>query len=129
LCDASANFRFPGANFGLVLGTRRLAQRVGVDTARRWVLESTAVDSGLATTSGLATACIGTLRPDPLPADGDPWLDGLVPSRIDAGTAAALRQASRADHSDADLAALVRSAARPGLVARIAQYRKSVTAG
>ncbi len=127
--DASANFRFPGANFGLVLGTRRLAERVGVDTARRWVLESTAIDAELALASGLASARIDTPRPDPLPADTEPWLDRLASSRIDAGTAAALRSASRADHSDADLAALVRSAARPGLVARIVAYRKTVSAG
>ena len=38
-------------------------------------------------------------------------------------TAGAIRAASRADLRDADLAALVRSAAEPGLVARITGYR------
>ena len=51
---------------------------------------------------------------------------------VDAATGAALRAATRAaegdDLRDADLAALVRSAARPGLVARVRRYVESLKA-
>ena len=54
-------------------------------------------------------------------------LSGLAgPPAVERSTAAALRAATRAEHRDADLAALVRSAALPGLRARIAAYRASV---
>jgi hypothetical protein len=49
---------------------------------------------------------------------------------VDAATGAALRTATRAaeggDLRDADLAALVRSAARPGLVSRVRRYVESL---
>jgi hypothetical protein len=44
-------------------------------------------------------------------------------------TARAVRQATRADRRDADLAALVRSAAEPGLVQRVRAYRARVRGG
>lgn len=101
--------RFPGAQFGIVLGTRRLAERVGVDRARDCVLHAREIDADAALAWGLATAT----REDALPA-----------LRVDALSAAAIRAATRADHRDADLAALVRSAATPGLRERIASYRE-----
>ena len=52
----NASFRFPGAQFGLVLGTRRLAQRVGRDRARDLVLTGRTVDAEQAMAMGLATA-------------------------------------------------------------------------
>lgn len=102
-------FRFPGAQFGIVLGTRRLAQRIGVDAARRLVLEGGEFDTAQAHAAGLVSA-VGTTPPS-----GEPVVQGR--------TAGAIRAASRADLRDADLAALVRSAAEPGLVARITGYR------
>jgi enoyl-CoA hydratase/carnithine racemase len=51
-----ASFRFPGAQFGLVLGTRRLAQRVGRDRARDLVLTGRTVNAEQAMAMGLATA-------------------------------------------------------------------------
>lgn len=111
---ADASFRFPGAQFGIVLGTRRLAERIGGDAARRLVLGGDELDAGQALTAGLVTQ-IGSeaLLPDPA---------------VDAGTARAIRRATRADQRDADLAALVRSAAEPGLRERIAQYRARLLA-
>jgi len=109
--------RFPGAGFGIVLGTRRLAERVGADVARRIVVEASEVDADEALRIGLASA-----------ATERSW----TAPRIAAATAAAVRAATRADHRDADLAALVRSAAEPGLRERIAAYRdglKASTAG
>lgn len=108
-----ASFRFPGAQFGIVLGTRRLATRVGTDAARALVIGGGTLDAAAAFAAGLATA-IG----------GDPI---ITPPVVDPATARAVRAASRADPSgaaDADLAALVRSAAEPGLKARIQAYRE-----
>ena len=112
---AGTTFRFPGPGFGLVLGTGRLAERVGVDLARRWTTEAAQVDAAAAARAGLATAVLEA-GVDPLP--------GVTASpAVSRETAAALRAATRADRRDADLAALVRSAAAPGLRDRIAAYR------
>lgn len=109
-----ATFRFPGAQFGIVLGTRRLAERLGADRARALVTTGGELDAAAALAQGLATA-----------HDDAP----LPPPRVSRATAAALRAATRTDHRDADLAALVRSAAEPGLVARVAAYRAGLQRG
>ena len=114
LAAPGTTFRFPGAQFGIVLGTRRLAERIGPDTTRRLVLEGGELDAQQAQRAGLATG-IGD-RPD------------LTGNAADATTAGAIRDATRADLRDADLAALVRSAAAPGLQARIARYRAALLA-
>jgi enoyl-CoA hydratase len=127
LADAAASFRFPGAGFGIVLGTRRLSERVGADRTRDWVGRSADVDAATAVASGLAT---GTAEPPPAGSDGDSdavasfWRHRFAPGpAADRETVAALHRATREDRSDADLAALVRSASRPGLAARIQAYR------
>ncbi|MFO1327903.1 MAG: enoyl-CoA hydratase/isomerase family protein [Rubrivivax sp.] len=108
-----ASFRFPGAQFGIVLGTRRLAERIGSDAARALVTGGGTLDAPQALAAGLATA-IGSDVDGPAPA-------------VDAPTAAAIRAATRRDAPDADLAALVRSAAQPGLVERMRAYRERST--
>ncbi|MEZ5650149.1 MAG: enoyl-CoA hydratase/isomerase family protein [Burkholderiaceae bacterium] len=145
---AGARFRFPGAGFGLVLGTRRLADRVGTDRARRWVAFAQTVGAGEALASGFANgwAQAGEAESDgEAPAGGrerpvegasaaperlaaqDDWSSRLArPPSVDRDTQGALNRASRADLADADLAALVRSAARPGLRARIEAYRNAL---
>ena len=110
LVHPDTTLRFPGVQFGIVLGTRRLAERIGVDAARALVLEGGELDAPQALALGLATQ-LGDMAAElaaPLP---------------DAATARAIRSATRADCRDADLAALVRSAARPGLQSRITAYR------
>ncbi len=119
-------FRFPGAGFGLVLGSRRLAEQVGADHARRWVAEGMQVDAATAEDAGLVTAITAA----GLSAEQHLHALSLPEPAIDRETVMALRRATRADHRDHDLAALVRSAARPGLKARIAAYslrRKSAS--
>lgn len=112
---ADANFRFPGAGFGLVLGTRRLAERIGTDAARRTVCEGLALDAGSAQEQGLVSQVVD---------DVQAWIDSASrPPAVDRETLAQLHRATRKDCADSDLAALVRSAARPGLKARIAAYR------
>ena len=114
LAAPGTTFRFPGAQFGIVLGTRRLAERIGTDAARRLVLEGGELDAQQAQLGRLATG-IGD-RPD------------LTRSAVEGTTAGAIRNATRVDLRDADLAALVRSAAPPGLQARIARYRAALRA-
>jgi len=131
LLAAGASLRFPGAGFGIVLGTRRLAQRVGDATALRWVGEAATITADEAVATGLASgfvasaegaACVEALNgapsgaPAPLPA-------ALAELSVDRRTFAALRRAVRDDWADADLGALVRSAAPAGLKARIETYR------
>ena len=114
---ADTSFRFPGAQFGIVLGTRRLALRLGTDAARSLVLQGGQLDAAAALAAGL----LGAHGSEPPPYD----------PRVDAATARALRAASRCDPpgaAEADLAALVRSAAQPGLKDRIQAYRDRVTA-
>ena len=115
LAAADTSLRFPGAQFGIVLGTRRLAERIGVDAARALVLEAGELDAMQALALGLATR-LGDSAPD------------LLAPRPDAATAHAIRSATRDDWRDADLAALVRSAARPGLQTRITAYRARLVA-
>jgi enoyl-CoA hydratase len=126
-----ASFRFPGAAFGVVLGTRRLAERVGADRARAWASTGATLVATAAAAAGLAS------RVAPAPPESDTALgawrrEALADApAIDRETLAAIRAASRpaggpgADAlADADLAALVRSASRPGLKARILDYRE-----
>ena len=112
-----ATLRFPGAQFGIMLGTRRLALRVGSDAARAVLTQGGELSTAQALACGLATH-----------AEEPGW----ATPQVDADTGAALRAATRAagggDQRDADLAALVRSAARPGLVARVRRYVESLRA-
>ena len=48
-----AEFRFPGARFGLVLGSRRLASRIGRDRARQLLFSGQAMGTATAISDGL----------------------------------------------------------------------------
>ncbi|MCA0241130.1 MAG: enoyl-CoA hydratase/isomerase family protein [Proteobacteria bacterium] len=122
-----AEFAFPGAGFGLVLGTGRLADAVGARVAQDWVLSGKRIDTPQALRAGLAHERIaaGAL---------DDERERLLQSqrRLDDATHAAIHEAAagarrpRGTVGDAlDLQRLVRSAARPGLKARIAAYRSA----
>ena len=86
-----------------------------MDAARALVLEGGELDAPQAMALGLATQ-LGDMAAE------------LAAPRPDAATARAIRSATRADCRDADLAALVRSAARPGLQLRITAYRARLVA-
>ncbi len=124
-----SSFRFPGAQFGLVLGTRRLACRVGSDMARQIVLEGQTVAAERAAQLGLIHRVVESFDLESLPR--------LV---VDPETQTAIHAASRAadDHRTAtgvtmpadveaslhfDRQALIGSARRPGLRQRIINYR------
>lgn len=124
LLATDASLAFPGARFGIVLGTRRLAARIGGDRALGVVSGGRTLAAGAALAAGLASAPL----PEGLdPLRDTPWLT-LGPPVVDRTTFAHLRQALDDHAGDGDLAALVRSAARPGLKARITAYRASLTA-
>ena len=116
LATADANFRFPGAGFGIVLGTRRLAQRVGRDEALRLTSLGGSLACDAAVAAGLASAQVADSSDETL-------LAHCAAPTADRATVAALRDATADADGDRDLAALVRSAARAGLKERIMEYR------
>ncbi|MGB3423083.1 MAG: enoyl-CoA hydratase/isomerase family protein [Castellaniella sp.] len=105
-------FRFPGASFGLVLGTRRLAERVGADRALAWTSSGASIKQEEAIACGLASQSGDVAAAQP-PA----------PYRTDRETFSALRAATRADRRDQDLAALVASIMNSSLKARLLAHR------
>lgn len=120
-----AKFAFPGAAFGLVLGTTRLTTLVGAPQAAEWIQSGAVFDATVALGAGLATRQLSQAQ---LPAAQAELrarvnrLDGPTQHAIHAAISAGRRP--RGDAGDAeDLARLVRSAARPGLRDRIAAYR------
>ena len=120
-----ASFAFPGAGFGLVLGSARLADSVGAAQASRWIEGGETITAADACASGLALRQISSAA---LPQELDALLKRV--SRLDSRTQRAIHAATgtrrrpRGDIGDAqDLARLVESAAHPGLRERIAAYR------
>jgi enoyl-CoA hydratase/carnithine racemase len=114
-----ASFAFPGARFGLLLGTGRLIRRVGLDAARVLVRTGQAIDAEAARVAGLATHCAEAATVEALVA-------GLLRPGLDRQTIAALHRfggGERQAEDDTALAELVRSASVPGLARRIAAYR------
>lgn len=120
-----ASFAFPGAAFGLVLGTARLAEVVGAAQARDWIESGAQFGSAAALASGWAQRRVSAQE---LPLEIERLAARTL--RLEAETQRAIQRAldsrrrPRGDAGDAlDLSALVRSAARPGLRERIAAYR------
>ncbi|MGX5658871.1 enoyl-CoA hydratase/isomerase family protein [Castellaniella ginsengisoli] len=114
-----ASFRFPGAAFGLVLGTGRLARAVGPARACEWVGSGRWISGDEALAAGLAQDVVDE-------ADIAPLLQRLLAegTRLDGATRGAMQAAAgRERHADQDLRALVLSAARPGLCERIRAFR------
>lgn len=117
-------FTFPGAAFGLLLGTARLAARVGAARAEAWVASGARIDVAAALVAGLATERLGSNAAEDAPAAARALAEAS--GRLDAVTLAAVRSAAEprdATDDAVDLARLVRSAARRGLRARIQTYR------
>lgn len=115
-------FAFPGlSGFGLVLGSGRLAARVGARQALQWIGSGCPIRAEEALAAGLASQI----------AD-KPSVGAAIQQAVSSPADAELRDAvHRAVHGDAvlsdarDLDLLVRSAARPGLQERIAAYLRA----
>ncbi|MES2990913.1 MAG: enoyl-CoA hydratase/isomerase family protein [Pseudomonadota bacterium] len=117
MASADASFRMPGLKFGLVLGTRRFGAIVGAAQARAILQEARTFDAAQALAMGFVERLAA-------PAD---WGAAVAAARdaavaLEAPSRAALYERLGCEAADADLAALVRSAARPGLKDRIAAY-------
>ena len=115
-------FRMPGLQFGVVLGTRRLVQRIGADHARSILAESATFGADEALGLGFVTAIAG--------ADDWPSLIQKTLARCDHLTpaaAAALHRQTTVDTRADDMAALARSVSAPGLKERIRIYREQNT--
>ena len=123
LGQTNASFRFPGAQFGLVLGSRRLACRIGSDQARQIILHGATVKAEQALSIGMLHRLIDGFEPADLP--------GI---RVDRETQRQIMAATRTadDPTSESLAqdrlALVASAQRPGLKDRMLQYLAGVQA-
>ena len=118
-----ARFWMPGYRFGLILGTGRLGRIVGADAARSLLLRDRPFDAAEARETGFLT---GMSAPD-----GWPAAEAEILGRVASAEASALRALSgrlRTDARDADLAALVRSAAKGSLRRRLQAYRETVGA-
>jgi enoyl-CoA hydratase/carnithine racemase len=118
-----ASFSFPGSAFGIVLGTARLAERIGRDRARQLLLAGETVPAERALSDRLATQ---VLSEDALSTA----IEGIAAAaaRLDPTTVASLHRATDRGSADAELAALCRSAAQDGLKARIVAYREKMLA-
>lgn len=119
-----ATFAFPGAGFGLVLGTARLSDAVGARTARRWVETGVSIPAQEALEAGLVQRKVA---PDALSAELA--VRCAAARRLDDATHGAVHAATEqqrrprgASGAASDLLALVQSAARSGLQARIRAY-------
>lgn len=117
LATPDATFRMPGLGFGLVLGTRRFGAIVGRERAARILEQSATFDAAQAMEMGFVQRV----------AAQDEWPAAIEGAAAIAATLApvsrvALYRVLDDSDPDSDLAELTRSAARPGIKARIARY-------
>ena len=105
--------------FGVILGTRRLARRIGAGRARAIQTESRLIKAAEAFEIGLID---GFLAADKWPAEMSTFTEKM--QTLDAETVMALAKATAIDTRDADMAALAHSVMRPGIKQRIADFRK-----
>ncbi|HET7597292.1 MAG TPA: enoyl-CoA hydratase/isomerase family protein [Burkholderiales bacterium] len=113
-------FRLPGLRFGVVLGTRRLAHRVGADQARSILAASRSFSAEEAQAMHFLTHV--TPQPE-WPAFAErvrAECEMLAP-----GAAAALHRQTAIDTRSDDMAALAASVSTPGLKERIRRFRES----
>jgi enoyl-CoA hydratase/carnithine racemase len=117
IADPDATFRMPGLKFGLVLGTRRFAQRVGQARAR-------AILQGALTFSASEAVEMGFCERVAARDQWDAIAGGIVAnaSALSEPAAAALYRCTTNDTRTSDLAELVQSASMPGIKERIARY-------
>ena len=113
-----ARLRFPGAAFGVVLGTRRLAGLVGAERALA-LAAGESLTGTEAHWAGLLTASVPAAR---LEDELERTLARSVHPTAARGVLRATRAVSGGCDADAALADLARSLAVPGLHSRIVRY-------
>lgn len=114
----NSRYRMPGLKFGLVLGTRRLAERIGTKYARLVLGASAVFDADEALKMRFIDSIVPTAE----------WPDFTqtlyaVATALAPDARSRLNRITAPDTRDIDLAELVRSAAQPGLKARIQEFR------
>lgn len=116
-CTPDASFRMPGLKFGLVLGTRRFRNIVGADKALAILGTARSFEADEALLIGFATSTVSEHEWAGLLSDAE-----SAAAALDPATRASLYAALNVNEADTDMAALVRSASRPGFKQRIQQY-------
>ncbi|CUH78232.1 putative enoyl-CoA hydratase echA6 [Tritonibacter multivorans] len=116
-----SKLKMPGWNFELALGTGRLAALIGQDAARDLLIDTRSISAEQAVEIGLASDLVGKEDWSALASDLAKRA-GALPTEA----TSRMMGLTRSDRTEQDLAALVRSAARPGLKARIESYRSRV---
>lgn len=117
----SGRFAFPGAGFGIALGTRRLAGRIGSDTALEIVAGGRRLDQDEALALGLIDAVIGE---DAVVGEIETYANMAI--RLESDILATVADLTLEDGRARDMAALVASASRPGLKDRVLRYQEEV---
>jgi enoyl-CoA hydratase/carnithine racemase len=118
IATADATFRMPGLRFGVVLGTRRFADRVGADNARKILSASRAFDAAEALRIGFLSQVAQRRDWSAIVAGAAAQCELLSPA-----AAAALRRHTTHDTRAEDMAALARSVSTPGIKERIRAFR------
>lgn len=113
-----AKLKMPGWNFELALGTGRLAALIGQDAARDMLIDTRSISAEQAREIGLASDLI----------EKEGWEDlvttlGARARTLPTEATTNMLALTGSKSAELDLAALVRSAARPGLKARVEKYR------
>ena len=119
-----ATFRMPGLRFGVVLGTRRLVERIGADRAREILSESRTFDAEEAARMGFVTRVAPQSEWPRLAAAARTRCELLTPA-----AAAALHRRTVTDSRAQDMAELARSVSAPGLKERIRRFREKPDKG
>ena len=117
----SGRFAFPGAGFGIALGTHRLAGRVGPDRALEIVAGGRRLDQDEALALGLIDAVVDE---DAVSAEIEKY--AAMAGRLESGILATVGELTLDDGRARDMAALVASASRPGLKDRVVRYQEGV---
>lgn len=113
-----AKLKMPGWNFELALGSGRLAALIGQDAARDMLIDTRSISAEQAREIGLASDLI----------EKEGWEDlvttlGARARTLPTEATTNMLALTGSKNAELDLAALVRSAARPGLKARVEKYR------
>lgn len=111
-------FKMPGWQFELALGTRRLTRLIGADNARDMLIDSATIDHTKALQSGLISSV----------EEQQQWPTCIVDlanrsATLPTTAVTSMLQLTSVNSRAADIAALVESAAKPGLKQRIIDYR------
>lgn len=117
---AGTTFRIPGLRFGIVLGARRLANRIGADAAREMLATSKTFDADAALQLKFITRIAAQSEWPALTDAARKESNVLTQPAL-----ARLNEQTVIDTRAADMAALAQSVSVPGLKERIRMFRES----